>query len=865
VAIKILPEGFEEDPERVARFEREATLLASLHHTNIASIFGMHDADGVRFLAMELVPGEDLSQRIERGPLPLDDALDVARQIAEGLEAAHDNGVVHRDLKPANVKLTPDGKVKVLDLGLAKAWSHDPNSSSPADPALSPTLTSAGTRAGMILGTAAYMSPEQARGHAVDRRADIWALGCILYEMLTGRQLFEGETISDTLAAVLRAEISLDGLPAGTPAEVRRLLARCLDRDPRRRLRDAGELRVAAEYWTGGGDPAVSFEGSADHAETAGPSATSPPRSSKAWIAALAVVAILALLVATWGWLRPRSIDQRRPARFEVRAHSEDAWSLIPTSIDVSPDGRRVAWSVTDGLTRRIVVREIDSLEVRDLPDTEGTDRLAFSLDGNSIAFFAQGKLRRIDLAGRRAVDLCDAVEGAGIAWAPDGTIVFNESWIRGLSRVSADGGTPTAVTELNIEKGEYGHWFPEVLPDGKHVMFTIWRTGLDDISVAVAPLDGGEVRDILPRASYAHYLETGHLVFARAGGLWIAPFDLDGLQVTGDAVEVLEGVDQRWDNGEGPYSVSRNGVLAYVPGGLWDTKRRVIRMARDGTAEPLDVEPQPYLSVAVSPDGERLALAVFESGRVNLLVHELSRGIDTRITSGVLNTWPVWSPDGSEIVFTTSRNGPWDVYRVASDGASQPVPVAKDLPDQVGVAWSPDGRFIVWQEGYHSMRALDLESGEPARTLEFPHAAPSVVSFSPDGAWIAYDTVISGRNEVFIQRFPSGGRAYQVSIGGGQYPLWSADGRTIFYRRGDSVHAASLRRDRGEPSVGRPTELFQADIDLRHDNRLVWSYDAGSDSLVMIERGDYEKSRARFIVAVNWDVEVAQRLAAAE
>ena len=552
-------------------------------------------------------------------------------------------------------------------------------------------------------------------------------------------------------------------------------------------------------------------------------------------------------------------------ARFEVRASVDDSWSLVPISLDVAPDGDKLAWVVTDGSTRRVAVRDIDSLDVRTLPDTDGAQRPAFSLDGNAVAFFAQDKLRRIDLGGRRAVDVCAAIEGAGIAWAPDDTIVFNEAWIGGLSRVSVEGGVPTPLTQLNTEEGEYGHWFPEVLPDGEHVLFTIWRTGLDDISVAVASLDSGEVRDILPRASNSHYLVTGHLLFVRAGGLYIAPFDLDRLELTGKAVEVLEDVDQRWDNGEGPYAVSRSGVLAYVPGGLWSTRRRIIRVFRDGTTEPLDVEPRPYLSVGVSPDGGRLALAVFENGRVNIVLRELTRGIDTRITSGAINTWPVWSPDGSEIAFTTSRNGPWDVYRVASDGASEPLPVARDLPDQVGVAWSPNGRFVVWQEGYRGIRALDLESGEPARTLEFPHAAPEAVSFSPDGEWIAYATVTSGRNEVFIQRFPRGGRAHQVSIGGGEIPLWSADGRTIFYRRGDTIHAASLRTDGREPIVRRPVELFRGNIDLRSDDRLVWSYDARSDSLVLIEPGDHEMSRDRFIVVVNWDAEVARLVASSE
>jgi Tol biopolymer transport system component len=850
VAIKFLPEVFAGDPERLARFEREARLLASLNHPCIAAVYGLHECDGTRFLAMELVQGEDLNVRLARGRLPIDDALEVASRVCEAFEAAHDSGVIHRDLKPANVMLTPDGKVKVLDFGLAKALVCDPASGSSASASLSPTMTSAGTRAGMILGTAAYMSPEQARGKPVDRRADIWALGCLLFEMLTGRAAFGGETVTDTLAAVVRAEPDWDALPAETPATIRRQLRRSLAKDPAQRLRDAGDLRLEI-------DEALAGASSPDeNAAVSGPAQSTAGRRSGGVVWAIGGALLTALvLIAARAWLAPPPAVPGVPARFEIVGATVETL-VDPWSLSISPDGRRIAWVVRDGAHRAIWLREIDTLEARRLPDTDGAHYPTFSPDGRSLAFFAQGKLRRLDLGDRRAIDLCDALQGAGITWGRGGTILFNDGWISALFRVSAEGGAREPATRLDEEYGEIGHWFPQLLPDGRHVLISRWRTELNDMTVAVASLETDEIRDLLPRASFARYLPSGQLLFTRAGAIHAVPFDQDSLRVSGDPVVLVDGVEQQWDNGGSAWAASGTGTLVYLPGGLWTTERAIVRVSRQGAVEPLDVEPGAYVHAAISPDGKRLAVTEFESGRANVRIHDLSPGVDTAVPLAAVNAYPVWSPDGSEILFVTARKGPWDIYRYPIDGSSKPEVFLEGSPDQIPLAWSPDGRFVLWEENYVGVGSMDLQ-GDRTPTILLPEDSEGV-SISLDSRWIAFGTSVSGQQEVLVRSFPDGTRSYQVSIDGGGYPLWSRDGRELLYRRGEAVLAVSIRVVGDELVAERPRELFHGDF--VEPERHHWSYDPTTDELIMIRRGEHEISRDRFVVVLDWPAELAGR-----
>jgi serine/threonine-protein kinase len=536
VAIKILPESFATDAERAARFEREAKLLASLNHPNIATIYGLHESNtstgSVRFIAMELVPGEDLKLRLIRNAMTVNEALEAARQIAEALEAAHEHGVIHRDLKPANVKLTEDGTVKVLDFGLAKELAPDPRKPG-SDPSLSPTLTSAGTTAGVILGTAAYMSPEQARGKPVDTRSDIWAFGCLLYEMLSGRQAFGGETISDSLAAVLRGQPDWDALPAETPAAIRRLVRRCLEKDPIQRLRHIGDGRI--EIDSSESEPL--------------PAAARMARSARlAWILT-SIFALIAIGVVGLEWIGPFG-TKREPLHVTLTVPPE--LELITgtreeTICAIAPDGKRVAFTARLGDTVRLYLRSLDSSQVVEVPESGDAGCPFFSPDGQWVAFFSGDKLRKASVQGGTPVVLADAQTNRGGSWGTDGNILFAPSFTAGLFSVSAAGGEPQAVTTPDASRNERTHRWPDVLPGGKAVVFTIGvldsPSDYEDAVIAVADLESGEIRTLIEGGSMARYSSTGHLVYSREGSLLSVPFDVRRLEVTGPPTRVLDGV----------------------------------------------------------------------------------------------------------------------------------------------------------------------------------------------------------------------------------------------------------------------------------------------------------------------------------
>jgi serine/threonine-protein kinase len=816
VAIKVLPEEVAQDDARLARFEREAKLLASLNHQNIATLYGLEqfevggedvgagftpapDVEGagdepppyersgpVQCLIMELAEGETLAERIKRGAIPVDDALPIALQIAEGLEAAHEQGIIHRDLKPANVMLSPEGKVKILDFGLAKAW-HDEVSD--ADLTHSPTLTAQMTAAGVLLGTAAYMSPEQARGKPVDKRADLWAFGVILFEMLTGSRLFEGETTSDVLAAVLRAEPDWSELPAGTPTPIVRLLHRCLDRDPRERLHDVADARLEIEEAIARPDWA-----STEQADRPEPSFRDKVRAT--WPAVVGAVAVGALLAAGAVW----KLSEESPATPDLPTRL--SLSLPPgvtihaserPALAISPDCRWLVFEAKEGDTWRLFKRSLEQFDATPMPGTEDAFHPFFSPDGRWVGFFADGKLKEIPLAGGPPQNLADAPVPWGATWGPDGTIVFNRRDGEGLWRVPSTGGASEQLISPQIEQGEWYNIWPEFLPDGKAVLFTTFRgMTADTARIEVLDLESRAKKTVIENGSYARYVSTGHLIFGQQGAIHVAPFDVERREVTGPSVPVPEVIFYESENGVPHLVVSATGSLAFLPGS-GTPRYQLVSVDMAGRERPLIDARRGFVHPRFSPDGERLAVTISEPGDTNVWVLDLATGAQTKLTQEGTNTFPSWTPDGERVTYLSVRGGDAlsiDWKRADGHGESEPLV----SPEETGAglfpgSWSPDGETLVYAKSLPSQpySALDIwiaarDGDREPRPFVATGAVELGPAISPDGDWLAYGSSESGRFEVYVQPFPDGGERHQVSTDGGLKPVWSPDGRSIYY-----------------------------------------------------------------------------------
>ena len=785
VAIKVLPASFAEDADRIGRFTREAKVLASLNHPNIAQIYGIEE----RALVMELVPGETL-----KAPLPPETALNYARQIAEALEAAHEKGIVHRDLKPGNIKVKPDGTVKVLDFGLAKTVETPSG-----DPQSSPTLTTAPTQAGMLMGTAAYMSPEQAVGRPVDKRADIWSFGVVLWELLTGHRLFEGETISHTLAAVLRGPIDFDKLPRETPRAIRALLRRCLERNPKNRLRDIGEARIAIEAALAG-EP-LAAEGVPE-----------PGGGRRLWLA-WSVAAVLALGLAAFAFLhlREKPLAPAVPVRFQIP--TSDPWSLV-----VSPDGRKLAYIGGD----RLRVRSLESGESRDLTADESGGALFWSPDSRFIGYLAQDKLKKIEANGGPPQTVTDyrGVWGCG-AWNQDDVIVFGDRQI-GLFRVPASGGVSVQITAVDPARHETGHYGPSFLPDGRHFVYI--RASSDEGKSAIylgsvdakpeqqsfKPLVASDSQPVYaPSADPA----TGYLLFTQGVTLMAQPFDNRRLELKGKAAPVADQVKN--DMGGATFvSFSASANVLVFPQRNASTGQQVTWYDREGKVMGTVGEPAFYARgyVGLSPDGTRLALSKnrrgADSGNIWLL--DLSRGgASTRFTFGhLIDVNPLWSPDGSRIVFCSNRDGPYDLYQKPANGAKDEEPLLKSSENKHALSWSRDGRFLLYTVVHpKKKRKMDVwvlpMKGEkkpiPFLVTEFnEHEA----RFSPDGHWVAYTSDESGQDQVYVRSFSmnsagtavEAGGKWPISDGVGFDPHWRGDGRELYYQSLDGrLHAVEI------------------------------------------------------------------------
>ncbi len=793
VAIKVLPANFVNDPERLSRFQREARMLAALNHANIATIYGLEQSGGVTCLVMELVPGETLAERIKRdGAVPVEEALAIAKQIAEALEAAHEKGIIHRDLKPANVKVTPEGKVKVLDFGLAKAFAGD---AANEDISNSPTLSMAATMQGVILGTAAYMSPEQARGKAVDKRTDIWAFGCVLYELLTGKQTFHGEDVTDILAAVVRAEPDWQALPAATPMKVRDLLRHCLQKDKRLRLRDAGDAQIEIQEALAA--PAIMA------ALTTAP-ARRGWRERAAWAAAL--VFIVTTIAFAIGFVL-RAPKPPQPMRLSAEIGVDASLYIeFGASTILSPDGTRLALVATGSdQKQRIYIRSLDQLQAAVLSGTENARDPFFSPDGQWIGFFADSKLKKISVQGGAAATLCDVTNDRGGSWGDDGSIVFTPDNRGTLFKVSPAGGTPQPLATLDKQTSENTQRWPQVLPGSKTVLFTSSDTGgtvgaFDDADIVSYSTASGQRKKLLHGGFYARYLPSGQVVYMHEGTLFAVPFDLKRLEVTGQPAPILEGVLTVPLYAGAQFSFSETGSLAYVPGRSGGVNVSIYWMDREGKFTPLRETPGDYRNPALSPDGKRLALDIGDAKRRDIWVYEWERDALTRMTfAGEANAYPVWTPDGKRIVYSSrEKSGAYNLWWIRADGAGAAQRLTESKNPQYALSWRPDGKFLAFHEINPStgvdVMTMPIEGdeksgwkpGEPKPFVNsvFTEAEPA---FSPDGRWIAYVSNESGSYEVYVRPFPGPGGKWQVSTGAGTYPKWSRNGKELFYRTVDS------------------------------------------------------------------------------
>ena len=871
VAIKILPDAWLADPDRVARFDREARVLASLNHPHIGAIYCVDKVSGVRALVLELVEGVTLAQYLKRAAdrgstLASREVLGIARQVADALDAAHEKGIVHRDLKPANIKITPDGVVKVLDFGLSTHAVRD-HASSDAGPLGSDThlqtVSIGSTRDGVILGTAAYMSPEQARGQPVDKRTDIWAFGCLLYEMLTGRSPFPGQTIADTLAAVLERQVDCAALPEDTPLSIRRLIERCLVKDPKQRLRDIGDARLEIET------------------ELTRPAESLPERSPKRsdrraalatplWLAALVATAAATSLVA-WNLASRRAAPQSSGsvARLVIAPPPGEPLAIDTPAIAISPDGQRIAYVAGRGSRQKVYVRAIDQFNSTAIPGTEQASSPFFSPDGQWIVFVANGKLRKVTLAGGPPQTIAETTQTVNAfavgSWESDDTIFFTPGVGAGIWRMSAAGGAPKAVTTLNPT--ETNHRWPQLLPGGRTLLFSA-GTAADSQSY-LQTLDTGERRPVT-RGVGTRYLTTGHLVYVQTSTLMAVPFELAQLKVTGAPVAVLPGVMQvsRLRSGTTTdmvpqISFSNAGTMAYVPAGRRARQSELVWVNRQGVEHPTGVSGGSYYQPRLAPDGRRVAITVSGEDHDDVWLYDLARETWSRFTSEGNSGFPLWTPDGHRLTYVSDKAGRENIYWKPLDGSAAEERLLISDKSSFPFAWTRSGALAFVQVNPLTLQdilSLRLDRRATPSVLvdtPFGEGAPTL---SPDGRWMAYVSSESGRNEIYVRPFEGAGEKVTISSEGGNEPIWSANGREIFYRSGDAMMSVSVSSG-PTLNVGRPQRLFERPYD---SSLALWAnYDVTPDGqrFLMLKTIDEQEAPAQINVVLNWFEEL-KRLA---
>ena len=859
VALKVLPEAFTSDPDRLARFEREAKVLASLNHPNIGSIYGLEEAAGVRALVLELVEGPTLADRIKQGPIPVDEALPIAKQIAEALEAAHEQGVIHRDLKPANIKVREDGTVKVLDFGLAKAFQPDAS-----DPGLSasPTisLTAAATQMGMVLGTAAYMSPEQAKGKVVDKRADVWAFGAVFYEMLTGQKPFVGDDVSDTLALVLKFEPEWDALPDDTPPRLRQLVQTCLQKDTKHRVADMQDVRLA-------------MEGAFETTISAPSGPTVVPRLAGWQRPVPLVLGVLLLVVlsglAVWSLTRPAVVPPDL-IRFVIAPPDTAPLNFVGDLRDlaISADGTQVVYKgpTPAGSGPRLNLRPINQVVGAPLRGGEGGVGPFISPDGEWVGFQDVGgsTLQKVSMFGGPPVTLSESPNTIyGASWGADDQIIFGTR-DAGLFRVSGGGGEPEALTMLDREQGEGGHYWPFIIPGREAVVFVI-GTGapLSTGQLAVLELETGDIRQLGLAGFSPHYVSTGHLVYAaQDGSVRAAPFDVDRLEVTGNPVPLIEGVSVK-TSGAANFSISDNGRLVYTLGGAGGgVARTLVWVDRDGREEPAVAEPRTFTEFSLSPDGTRVAVRVIGTDGDDVWIFDLIRQTNTRLTfEDDPAVFPTWTPDGTRVAFGSPLA--WK----AADGTGE-VESLSESPQTFPQAFSPDEGVLVVETraGGFDLGVVALDGDGTVSLLLQEEFTEQNAALSPDGRWIAYESDETGQFEIYVRPFPDtdAGR-WEVSSNGGVMAVWNPAGPELFFRGSDGLMALAFET---EPTFrpGAVTRLFDlTPYSFGGTNRRLAVDPDGQRFLLLklatAQTGTDEATTPEITVVLNWDQELLERV----
>jgi serine/threonine protein kinase len=860
VAIKVLPAHLADEPERRERFEREARTIASLNHPHICTLYDIGRQDGIDFLVMEYLEGETLAQRLLKGPLPLERVLQYAIEIADALDKAHRKGVTHRDLKPGNIMLTKSG-TKLLDFGLAKLKLE-----SAPDTSFSQLPTAAAkdavTQQGMILGTLQYMAPEQVEGKTdqIDARTDIFTFGVVVHEMATSKKAFEGKSQASLIAAILEREPpAMSSLQPMIPSALDRVVKKCLAKEPEKRWQAASDLTDELKWIAEPTSEALGASGVA-----ALPARVQP----RTLVLSLAGLLVLSIGISFWSLMRrgTRTPTRSSIARVAVTLPPGDRLTLGRTPVvALSPDGSELVYVANHGGTPQLFLRLIDRFEPTPIPGTDGAETPFFSPDGESVGFFAGGKLKKVSLSGGAPLTLCSAQSNRGASWGPDHTIIFTPTLtLSDLFVVSDAGGTPKSLISPDRNKGEYSFRWPQFLPGGKAAIFTIWTsTRFDDSQIGVVSLETGERRVLIEGGAYARYVPSGHLVYARSSGLLAVPFDLARLQVTGSPVSILEGVSMDPSTGATEFSSSPDGTLAYVPGGWSVAESTLVWVDRKGAAEPLPAPPRGYATPRLSPDGQRLAVAI-EGTNPGVWVYELGRGTLTELAPSVLVPSPIWTPDGKRLTLRYRGDQSWPIYWMPADGGGAMERLTTTEGFQVPGAWSPDGQVLTFtvqdlRTGWDIWALSRDGKAKEQPFLQTPSNEGGPV-FSPDGRWLAYQSDESGRGEIYVRSFLGSAGKWQISTEGGAEAVWSRNGRELFYRNGDKMMAVAIET---KPTFvpAKPRLLFEGHYQTGNYTFLQ-DYDVSPDGqhFLMVKAGEQATLAAQINVVQNWFEELKRR-----